>query len=276
MQPPRYNDGVDELRKRLDELKVRASAPQPAAPQPAANGVGVSSAPLAVAQLADLIGGRERICGSTVCWHIETPFAQACERHGFALPPHVFNWQAQLLPMPAAGLDPARTVAIDIETGGFSGTEVFLVGLVPLDSRPLHVVQFLARDYAEEEAVLHAIAELGQQRDTWVTFNGKTFDEPFLRDRAVRYRVTLKPPANHVDVLQAARRRLRGQVPNCRLQTLEQHLLGWQRIGDVPGSDIPSLFHHFIRTGNAAVIRPVIEHNQLDLISCTELLLRLG
>jgi uncharacterized protein len=192
------------------------------------------------------------------------------------LPRFLGEWQNQLLPTPAAGLDPARTVAIDIETGGFSGTEVFLIGLVLLDSRPLRVVQLLARDYPEEEAILRALAELGEQRDTWVTFNGKTFDEPFLRDRAVRYRVPLKPPANHVDVLHSARRRLRGQVPNCKLQTLEQHLLGWQRVGDVPGADIPDLFHHFIRTGNAAAIRPVLEHNQLDLISCTELLLRLA
>jgi uncharacterized protein YprB with RNaseH-like and TPR domain len=260
--------GMDNLRRRLDELKLTAHASRSRAASP--------PAPVVPGRLDELVGGRERPCGHLAFWHVETHFDHACRRHGLTLPRSVQDWQAQLLATPVAGLDPARTLVIDIETGGFSGTEVFLIGLVPLDLRPLRVVQFLARDYPEEEAILRGLAELGAQRDTWVTFNGKTFDEPFLRDRAARYRVPLKPPMVHVDVLHAARRRLRGQVSNCKLQTLEQHLLGWQRVGDVPGAEIPELFHHFMRTGNAAPIRPVLEHNQLDLISCTELLHRLA
>ena len=177
------------------------------------------------------------------------------------------------LPAPC---DPAQTMVIDIETGGFSGTEVFLIGVVPLDLRPLRVVQWLARDYPEEAGILHAVTDLARRRNTWVTFNGKSFDEPFLRDRAAVHRVPWTPPSDHIDLLHHARRHWAGDLPNCKLQTLEQHLLGWQRVGDVPGSDIPDLFHHFIRTQNAAPLRPVLEHNQLDLISCTELLLRLG
>lgn len=258
---------MEDLRRRLDELKITASPPasNPAPrPAPAAN------------QLSDLVGGREQPCGDLAFWRVETPCGHACDRHSLALPPFTIALQEQPPTALVAGLDPRKTIIIDIETGGFSGVPVFLIGFVPLDQRPLRVVQFLARDYPEEQAILRGLAEVGQQRDTWVSFNGKSFDEPFLRDRAALHGVPLKPPAVHVDLLHAARRRCKDELPNCKLQTLERHLLGWERVGDVPGADIPDLFHLFMRTRNAAPIRPVLEHNQLDLISCTDLLLRLG
>lgn len=255
---------MDDVRRRLDNLKTRATRHRrPAAP----------AAPSGSPSLAEVLGGLERRCGPRALWQVETPFAQVCQRQHVRLPPQV----AALGRRGRIGeLDPRHAVVIDIETGGFAGTEVFLIGFVPLDERPLRVVQYLARDYPEEEAILRGMAEVAELRDAWVSFNGKSFDEPFLRDRAARYRVPLKPPAVHVDLLHSARRRWRSELPNCKLQTLEQHLLGWQRVGDVPSADIPDLFHHFMRTGNAAPLRPVLEHNQLDLISCTELLLRLG
>ncbi|MFH1747592.1 MAG: ribonuclease H-like domain-containing protein [Planctomycetota bacterium] len=224
--------------------------------------------------LAELLGGQERRCGRRAVWQIETPFVQVCRRQQVELPPGVAALSHRRQPAPIGELNPERGLVIDIETGGFAGNEVFLVGFVPLDERPLRVVQYLVRDYPEEETLLRCIAELARQRDEWVSFNGKSFDEPFLLDRAARFHVALQRPTRHIDLLHVARRLWRDELPNCKLQTLEQHLLGWQRVGDVPGSDIPDLFHHFMRTGNARPVRPVLEHNQLDLISCTELLLR--
>ena len=258
---------MNRARRKLDDLKARM--------RPAAT-LRARSRAAAPACLGDVIGGAEARCADLAYWLLETPFDAACEPH--AVDP-------QLLATPlihrfgtarATVVDPRRTVIVDIETGGFAGTPVFLVGLVLLDQRPLRVRQLLARDYPEEEAILRAWAETAAERDTWVTFNGKSFDEPFLRDRALLHRVTLPPPHAHIDLLHAARRAWRGSVPNFKLGTLEQHILRRERIGDVPSCDVPDLFHHFIRTGNAAPLRPVIQHNQIDLVSATELLLRLS
>jgi uncharacterized protein YprB with RNaseH-like and TPR domain len=173
-------------------------------------------------------------------------------------------------------VDPAHTLVMDIETGGFSGTPVFLIGVVALDSRPLAVEQWLARDYPEEEAILRRLARWSGRRSTWVTFNGKSFDAPFVLDRARVHGIELRPPEAHLDLLHAARRRWRTRLPDCRLATLERRVLGRVRVGDVPSSDVPDLFHHFIRTRNAAPLRPVLEHNRIDLVSSTELLVRLS
>lgn len=173
-------------------------------------------------------------------------------------------------------MDPQRTLVMDIETGGFSGTPVFLIGVVALDRRPLCVEQWLACDYPEEEAILHRLARRARKRDTWVTFNGKAFDAPFVLDRAAIYGIELRPPRVHVDLLHAARRRWRRKLPDCRLETLERRVLKRTRMGDVPSCDVPDLFHHFVRTRNAGPLAPVLEHNQLDLVSSTELLLELA
>ena len=289
---------MHDARRRLDELKVTVRGT-------VRRGV-VQRAP-GPARLEEILGGSETTCAGRRYWLVETPFHEVCERHGVTLEhlgrPFVYtgNGVQTSCDQPTVGdparagrgeapvgeprrasrvqplvVEPRRTMVLDIETGGFAGVPVFLIGLVPLDRWPLQVVQLLARDYPEEEAILHGLAELAGVRDTWVTFNGKSFDEPFVRDRATLHRVPQPPPRVHVDLLHAARRQWRGVLPNCRLGTVEEHILRRPRVGDVPSSDIPELFHHFMRTGHAGPLRPVLAHNRIDLVSCTELLIRLS
>lgn len=249
-------------RERLDELKSRrvaaSSAPRRSTSTPAD--------PLTLA-------GRACPFGSGAYWRIETAFDRICPEHT-AAPPTLARALTALTDTEA--VDPCRTTILDIETGGFAGTPVFLIGVVYPDLAPLRVVQYLARDYPEEEAILRALHVDLADRDTWITFNGKSFDEPFLRDRAALYRIPLRPSKCHIDLLHAARRRWRNALPNCRLVTLENEILRRPRIGDVPSADVPDLFHHFIRTGNARPLHPVLLHNQIDLITCAELVVRLA
>jgi tetratricopeptide (TPR) repeat protein len=54
---------------------------------------------------------------------------------------------------------------------------------------------------------------------------------------------------------------------SCTLAALERSVLGFHRIGDVPGFEIPVRYFHFLRTGDAAAMRGVLEHNRHDLLS---------
>jgi uncharacterized protein YprB with RNaseH-like and TPR domain len=236
---------VSTLSDRLDQIAARRRLAAPAA---------APSRPRAL-DTAAALGGRElNSCADLPpCWCVETPVAAS-----------------------DAG-DPALSaVVIDIETGGFAGHPVFLIGVMSLGRRPPTIVQWLARDYPEEPTLLHLLAAtVAEPQSVWVTFNGRSFDEPFLRDRSVLHGVPLPTPSRHIDVLPAARRRWRTVVPDCRLETLEAHILGRTRVGDVPGRDIPELFHHFVRTRNARPLRPVLERNRLDLLATTALFQRL-
>ena len=82
--------------------------------------------------------------------------------------------------------------------------------------------------------------------------------------------VSLRHP--HLDLLGESRRAWRGGLPNCKLQTLEYHICHRTRTDDIPGHLIPEAYHSYVRTGDAAEMIQVIEHNLLDLVTMVDLL----
>jgi Predicted exonuclease len=132
--------------------------------------------------------------------------------------------------------------------------------------------QYFARHYGEEGPLLHALNEAMAGFAHLVTFNGKTFDVPFLRARAVVHGVRLGLPPRHLDLLHAARRRWHGELADCRLQTIERRVCRRRRVGDVPGEEIPGLYHDFVKHGEPYRLVPVFHHNLLDVITMSDIL----
>jgi uncharacterized protein YprB with RNaseH-like and TPR domain len=182
---------------------------------------------------------------------------------------------------------PHDLLLLDLETCGFSGSMVFLIGVLHQSDDQIQVRQFLARDYSEERAILQSLWQLVPQKRMLVTYNGKSFDWPFVLDRSILHRIpggesrpSIGPPVmaddwQHCDVLHHARRRWKAHLPNCRLQTLEWHVCGRRREGDIPGRLIPDAYHDFVRTGDAWQIRSILHHNALDLVTLFQLSLAL-
>ena len=168
-----------------------------------------------------------------------------------------------------------RMLFLDIETCGLQSAPVFLVGLCHVGDRNLVLRQLFARDYAEECSLISEVERIAGEFDFLVTFNGKTFDIPFLRDRAVHHRIRFGVTLPHLDLLWMARRRWRGQLPNCRLKTLEWHVLRRRRAGDVDGSEIPGIYHEYVKHGQPHRLLPIFHHNLLDLVAMAELLPKL-
>ena len=166
--------------------------------------------------------------------------------------------------------EPSEAVFLDIETCGLANCPLFLIGIMRGDGSL--VEQFFARDYSEEAALLAHIGEVLSGYRVLVTFNGKTFDVPYMRDRMILHQIEHEFAQEHFDLLPPARRLWRDKLPDCRLQTLEEHLCGRRRYGDTPGHLIPQLYHDFVRTGNAAPLEGVFHHNALDLVTMAELL----
>jgi len=170
-------------------------------------------------------------------------------------------------------LAPDRLLFLDIETTGLIATPLFLIGTLVWEGG-LVVRQYLARTYAEEGAVIALLAEAMRGRRTLVSFNGKTYDLPYVRARAAATRAPLVAPEIHLDMLHLARRVWRERLPDCRLQTLETFICGRVRRGDIPGHLIPDAYHEYVRTGNAAQIGEIVRHNRHDLITLADLMTR--
>lgn len=172
-------------------------------------------------------------------------------------------------------LDLRRAVFLDTETTGLAGgvgTYAFLVGLGWFDGDSFRLRQYFLRDLDEEPAMLTAIAADLQERESLVTFNGKSFDWPLLQTRFTFHRRRLPGLAEqHLDLLHPARRLWKDSLPSCSLGALEGAVLGLQRQGDTPGWLIPTLYFDYLRTGNAAPLHGIAEHNRLDILSLAAL-----
>ena len=169
---------------------------------------------------------------------------------------------------------------LDTETTGLAGgtgTYAFLVGLGYMTPTHLVVKQLLMRDYNEELALLYLLDQELQKRDYIVSFNGKTFDLPLLQTRFTISRLGLAGVTGkkQIDLLHMSRRFWKYRLSSCSLGSLERHILGVQRVDDIPGMEIPGRYFEFLQTGNGELLRDILEHNVLDIVSMATLLYRL-
>jgi len=164
---------------------------------------------------------------------------------------------------------------LDLETTGLGASPLFLIGTLSWEDSGLLVRQFFARDYAEERAALECFLERAANHKLLVTFNGKSFDVPYLRMRAAANGVPCRLDHAHLDLLHASRRIWKDRFGDCRLQTLEYHVCGRRRHGDIPGAEIGEAYHAYVRTGDARKMAAVVNHNRQDLLTLAEILVRM-
>jgi hypothetical protein len=182
---------------------------------------------------------------------------------------------ATLPGMPAPG---TPLLCLDTETTGLgsaAGTVAFLIGIGWWQGDRMRLVQLLLPDLSEEAALLDALAAEIPAGACLVTYNGRSFDWPLLE---TRYRMGRRvPPAleGHLDLLLVVRRLFRHRLPDARLQTVERHLLRRHRAPDIPSSEIPAVYHSFLRGGPAGPIRVVARHNAEDVVTLGRILAHL-
>lgn len=169
---------------------------------------------------------------------------------------------------------------LDTETTGLSGgtgTVAFLVGTGFFKNDAFVLRQYFMRDYNEEPALLRALNELLASYKGLVTFNGKAFDWNLLQARFTfnRFRPSLKNPV-HIDLLFPSRRIWKLKLESCRLASLEENILGEHRIDDIPGAMIPGIYFKYLDDRDAAEIKTVIKHNELDILSMVSLMTRIS
>jgi uncharacterized protein YprB with RNaseH-like and TPR domain len=179
-----------------------------------------------------------------------------------------------------AALDLPQALFLDTETTGLAGgtgTTAFLVGIGRFEDEAFVVRQYFLRQPHEETAMLKQLQALVGSASGLVTFNGKSFDIPLLRTRAVLNRLPIDfERLLHFDVLHAARRLWKGQFEDCSLGGLEGHILRWRRHQDIPGALIPQIYFDFLRHGDASQLPEVFAHNRQDIMSMAALLVRIA
>ena len=217
---------------------------------------------------------RRRAAASSSCGSASTPGIVTGPRRS-ARPPRSFpracaSSRAPGTAPPAGG----RLLYLDTETTGLAGgtgTYVFLVGAGFFDGDTFEVRQYFMRDLDEEPALLAAVGGLLGQFDGVVTYNGGGFDLPLLETRFVLARRRFPADVFHLDLLGSARRLWSTRLADCRLGTLERHVLGFTREDDLPGALIPSAYFDYLRRKQPGALPRIFEHNRHDILSLAAL-----
>ncbi|TFG21218.1 MAG: hypothetical protein EU530_01110 [Promethearchaeota archaeon] len=196
---------------------------------------------------------------------------------------------------------------IDIETTGQTTAEVFLIGIgyYSIENDQFQTELLFAREIAEEAAVLYYFLQLLPKYKMLVTYNGRTFDIPFIRNRVS---VLFEPddiedivdqiiiPAEnkisktnsdilelskilfdsfiHFDLYNAIRRDYKNLLPNFRLTTVEEHLLAFERVENLPSAEVPLAYKCYVTDPETYIggIYKTIEHNFYDVVNLERLL----
>ena len=162
-----------------------------------------------------------------------------------------------------------EAVFLDIETTGLSPMRsfIYLIGLVFIDLKKvtMHITQLIAEDRDEEEEILKLMKERLKGYKTVVTYNGNSFDLPFIAKRSERYGI--EPiDMDSFDMYE----KLRLHKDTLKLDGLKQKniekKLGITREDRYNGGECISFYKDYVKNKNQESFDRFVLHNYDDLL----------
>ena len=168
--------------------------------------------------------------------------------------------------------DSANHLYFDIETLGMAHAPIILFGIGEIENDAVRVTQYLLRDIAEELPALMLTKEHFKKDSAVISYNGRCFDIPYLNNRLAFYGEREVRYSCHADLLHPTRKMFKSEFPDCRLETVEEYIPTFSRGEDVPGHLVPVYYQRYLLRKNLDILRPVVEHNTLDVANLACLL----
>lgn len=183
-----------------------------------------------------------------------------------------------------------RMLFLDIENCGLEiDSPIISIALAHMNSTSgIKLECLFARDYSEEKAILKYFLDIVPNYEAFFTYNGKSFDAPRLRERAIHnglYDPSIKNLCgligsngdkgktsqesdsgnNHHDFFHLCRQAARINLADAKLKTIEKTLpeLGhFRRQDDIASADIPKVYFEYVY-GRKRKTRKVIADREL-------------
>lgn len=184
-------------------------------------------------------------------------------------------------PLSARTLEAEQLLFFDTETtgmGGGTGNSIFLLGYSQFSTDAVVVKQYALPFPDCEVALYQAFLDDLHADHHIVSYNGKAFDWPQVKTRHTLLRNLLPqlPSVAHFDLLHAARRLWKEDLPSCRLQMIEEQILGITREEDTPGYLIPMLYFEYLKKQDPMILEGVLEHHRQDVLTLISLYVHLS
>ena len=177
---------------------------------------------------------------------------------------------------------PRHTVVADIETTGLSprGSQVILGGLVVRDGENRLAVQYFADDPEDEAELLDRYAGMLIQYPVIVTYNGNSFDLPFIRKRMALHRLDVSGLQRCVsfDLYRILKKYsgLSAILPDLKQKTVERYLgIGQTRRDTIDGVESVRLYSQYLRSSGRnreGLLDTILLHNRDDIVKLSEIM----
>ena len=154
----------------------------------------------------------------------------------------------------------------DIETTGLSAdiSAITLIGCCDMDG---NITQWFNEDGFSQKQILSDFLTFIKSYDTLITFNGKTFDLPFLSSKIKELKLNASfDHYEHLDLYQILKpyKNLWG-LKNFRQKNLEEYL-GFHRTDKLSGKKLIKTYQNYLEKGDTKDKEAVLLHNREDLL----------
>ncbi|MCD8150816.1 MAG: ribonuclease H-like domain-containing protein [Clostridiales bacterium] len=171
----------------------------------------------------------------------------------------------------------------DIETTGLSPAQnqIYCIGCGYLSEEEVVIELFFAENKMEEGPVLDAFLELLNTHNTIITFNGTTFDLPFVKKRIAHRKSSHASSADKpllpenlksIDLYrEATGMKSLLRLPSYRQKSIEQ-FLGCSREDKYDGGQLIEIYHQYAARPDPELLSLLLLHNLEDVKGMFDLL----
>ena len=167
-----------------------------------------------------------------------------------------------------------NAVVFDIETTGLFHSRDSIINAGFCDPAG-NVWQNFSEDPADEKRVVSEALERISQADAVVTYNGDTFDLPFLQRRAAKYGLAERLPLFwSIDLYRWLKRYwpAASGMQSLSQKSVENALgLSQKRTDEIPGGDCIPLYNYYLQTKDASAKETILLHNADDVRQLTRI-----
>ncbi|WDV44481.1 ribonuclease H-like domain-containing protein [Clostridiaceae bacterium M8S5] len=163
----------------------------------------------------------------------------------------------------------------DIETTGFSGArnKVILIGILYFENNEIIINQFFSESPDDEVTLLIESLKLINKFDTYITYNGDTFDVPFVNKRLQYHNINEQlKKENGLDLIKVVRKnkQILG-LEDCKLKSVEK-CLGIYRDDKISGKESIDLYKKYVKKPSTDLLETILKHNYDDIYYLPQLL----
>ncbi|AEB75465.1 ribonuclease H-like domain-containing protein [Clostridium botulinum] len=163
-----------------------------------------------------------------------------------------------------------NTIFFDIETTGFDKEKasVILISGGWFDENNKFIIkQYFAESLDEEVQLLESFKKDVSKFHAWCSYNGRAFDEPFIKKRMDINNIDFTPPQDHIDLYRLIRPYYKQLgMERCNLKSVEKYL-GIDRQDQIDGGMCVELYYEFLTNKDIRLREVIMLHNYEDVLN---------